>query len=302
MDDRQDLGGFLKARRARITPEAAGLRAGTRRRVAGLRREELAHLAGISVEYYQRLEQGRARHPSDAILDALADALSLTPTERDHLRRLARPPKAAEPAAPDAAVVRPELASLLGRVSVPAMVVGDRFDVLALNPLARRLFGPFATAPGGMPNLARFLFLDPAGRDFYVEWDDVASATVGQLRSVAGRFPADRELARLLAELREGSLEFAGLWARGDVAVRAHGTKSFRHPAVGVLTFRYENLELPGDARQRLVTLEPEPDGPTEAALQLLTSWAAPDAAPDPYGAGRPVSQPLTGPPAGRNA
>ncbi|WP_031068581.1 helix-turn-helix transcriptional regulator [Streptomyces sp. NRRL WC-3742] len=281
-----DLGEFLQARRALITPQSAGLRGGGRRRVPGLRREELAQLAGISVEYYQRLEQGRARHPSEEVLDALAEVLRLDGVERAHLHVLARParrPGTTAPGrtapgpgttAPDSPAVRPELVRLLEQVKVPAVVMTDRFDVLALNPIARRLFVPAAALPPGAWNLARFLFLAPEGREFYVEWEEIAAATVGQLRATAGLHPGDRELADLIAELRTHSAAFARLWSRADVEIRTYGTKSFRHPAVGTLAFTYETLDLTGDDRRRLVTLTPVPDGPTEAALQLLATWA----------------------------
>jgi hypothetical protein len=155
------------------------------------------------------------------------------------------------------------------------MVVTDRLDVLALNPIAKRLFVHGAAAPPGTWNLAAFLFLAPDGREFYVEWDEIAADTVGQLRATAGRYPDDPELTRLIARLRAESDTFRGLWARADVDVRTHGTKSFRHPAVGTLTFTYETLDLSGSERQRLVTLTPVPGGPTEAALHLLAAWAA---------------------------
>ncbi|MFC4907690.1 helix-turn-helix transcriptional regulator [Actinomadura gamaensis] len=276
MRDHHDLGVFLQTRRARIAPESVGLPAGTRRRVPGLRREELAQLAGISVEYYQRLEQGRTGRPSDEVLDALARVLDLSDVERDHLRTLVRrrSPGAAVEDGPERA--RPELRRMLDLLPTPGMVINDRFDVLAYNPIARRLF--VGALEGG--NLARFLFLDPAGRAFYVDWDEVAASTVGQLRVVAARHPGDARLARLVAELAGGSAEFARLWAAGDVDVRTHGAKNLRHPALGVLTFSYENLQPAGEHRQRLVVLTPVPDGPTEAALHLLASWADGDRAP----------------------
>jgi transcriptional regulator with XRE-family HTH domain len=277
MTGQRHLGEFLQARRALIAPQSAGLRAGGRRRVAGLRREEIAQLAGISVEYYQRLEQGRATCPSDQVLDALAEVLRLDAVEREHLRVLARPDRGARRssvAACDEAEVREGLLRLLERLTVPAMVVTDRFDALALNPIAKRLFPPATGAPMRQWNLARFLFLAPEARSFYVEWDAVAAATAGQLRASAGRYPADPVLARLISELRAASDIFEGLWARAEVEMRSHGTKSFRHPAVGILSFSYETLVLPGDDRRRLVTFTPVPDGPTEAGMQLLAAWA----------------------------
>ncbi|MBB5916226.1 transcriptional regulator with XRE-family HTH domain [Nocardia transvalensis] len=247
-----ELAGFLAARRARIDPSDVGLPAGRRRRVPGLRREELALLAGISAEYYQRLEQGRSTRPSEEVLDALAGALRLDAVEREHLRALARPARRRTPPAPPAA--RPELRRMLDRMDgVPAMVITDLFTVLAENALARSLFEPLAR----YGNLARALFLDPAARTFYVEWDEVAAATVAQLRLVTGRYPDDEEASALTAELATASAAFAALWRTGDVTLRTYGSKSFRHPARGTVTVNYENLELPGDFRQRLVTLTP---------------------------------------------
>ncbi|MCX4752058.1 helix-turn-helix transcriptional regulator [Kitasatospora purpeofusca] len=284
MDDHHDFGDFLQARRALITPQSAGLRGGGRRRVPGLRREELAQLAGISVEYYQRLEQGRAKHPSDEVLDALAEVLRLDRVEREHLHRLARPGRKVHPSSgPESDQVvaaRPELVRLLEHVRVPAMVLSDRLDVLALNPVAKRLFVHGASAAPGSWNLAVFLFLAPEAREFYVEWDRLAADTVGQLRATAGRHPEDRRLARLIDRLRAESDTFQRLWSRADVEVRTHGTKSFRHPAVGTLTFTYETLDLSGPERQRLVTLTPVPNDPTEAALHLLTTWATDSTVP----------------------
>ncbi|WP_280331242.1 helix-turn-helix transcriptional regulator [Nocardia wallacei] len=246
------LGSFLTARRARIDPTDVGLPAGRRRRVPGLRREELAQLADISAEYYQRLEQGRSTHPSDEVLDALADALRLDPVERGHLRALARP--ARRHVSPARVGARPELRRMLDLLdNIPALIITDTFTVLAENALARKLFEPLAEHG----NLARTLFLDPAARRFYVEWDDVAVATVAQLRLVLGRYPDDPETSALIEDLTTTSLEFAELWQTGEVALRTHGSKSFHHPEQGVLAVNYENLELPGDPRQRLVTLTP---------------------------------------------
>ncbi|MEU6425280.1 helix-turn-helix domain-containing protein [Microbispora sp. NPDC046973] len=271
MGDRHELAGFLRSRRGRITPQTAGIAAGPRRRVRGLRREEVAQLAGISVEYYQRLEQGRAARPSPEVLDALAAALRLDDVEREHLRTLAvreRPPRAARPRDP-----RPELVRMLDLIHAPALVIDDRFDVLAANAVAARLFA-LDTASPVRANLARRLFLDPGSREFYVEWDDVAAATAGQLRVAAGLHPQDAELARLVRELGDGSETFRGLWNAREVDVRTSGTKSFRHPALGTITFCYENFVPAGDPRQRLVVLVPAADGATEAAVHLLATWA----------------------------
>jgi transcriptional regulator with XRE-family HTH domain len=281
MGDAQSLGEFLRLRRAHVTPQSAGLPNGSRRRVPGLRREELAQIAGISVEYYQRLEQGRATRPSEEVLNAIARVLRLDDVRRAHLHHLAYPSRRGVPTT-DRAVgrLRPELQHMLTLIDrIPALIINDRFDVLAANPLATRMFTAVDTAPAAKCNMARYLFLDPSARDFYVEWADVAAATVGQLRLTAGRHPDDPELAVLVAELTTGSTDFRELWSAGDVEQRSCGAKSFRHPAVGVLTLHYENFESVSNPRQRLVTFTPEAQSPTEAALQLLATWAAPEQA-----------------------
>ncbi|MFB4276749.1 helix-turn-helix transcriptional regulator [Nonomuraea sp. MTCD27] len=274
MADRHELAGFLRSRRGRVAPENAGPGGGARRRVAGLRREEVAQLAGISVEYYQRLEQGRAAHPSPEVLDAIAAALRLDDVEREHLRSLAlavreRPLPAPGSRAED---VRPDLVRMLHLIHTPAMVIDDRFGVLAANAVAARLFSLEGTRQ--RPNLARRLFLDPAGQDFYVEWEEMAALTAGQLRVTRGLYPRDTELAELIGELHDGSEAFRGLWSARDVSVRTHGVKSFRHPALGTVTFAYEHFIPTGDSRQRLAVLVPVEGGTTEAAVRLPATWA----------------------------
>ncbi|WP_214322305.1 helix-turn-helix transcriptional regulator [Nonomuraea sediminis] len=262
-----DLGGFLKSRRARVTPQSAGLEPGARRRVAGLRREEVALLAGISVEYYVRLEQGRSTAPSEEVLDAIARALRLDEVERAHLGRLARP--ARRTARPRGDRVRPQLLRLLALVDrAPAMIINHRADVLAANALATALFPP------DVGNGAKFVF-GPGGRDLYVDWDSIARDTVGQLRLAVGQYPGDRKLASLIGELSMGNEDFRRLWAARDVRMRTQGTKRLRHPLVGELELGYESFEVAEAPGQRLITLIPEPDSPSEAALALLGSWNA---------------------------
>jgi transcriptional regulator with XRE-family HTH domain len=261
-----ELASFLSLRRARIDPTDVGLPAGRRRRVPGLRREELAQLAGISAEYYQRLEQGRATRPSDEVLDAIGDALRLDAVERGHLKALARPTRRhIQCPVPSArAGARPDLLRMLDAMdTVPALVITDTFTVLAANAPAHKLFEPL----GEHRNMARTLFIDPAARSFYVEWNDIAAATVAQLRLVAGRYPADAEVSALIDDLTATRGEFAELWQAGAVAVRTYGTKRFRHPELGMLTVNYENLELPGDPRQRLIVFTP-PTGRDSFAAQ----------------------------------
>lgn len=283
MADRNELGGFLKSRRARLAPERAGVDSFSRRRVAGLRREEVAALAGISVEYYVRLEQGRASKPSDAVLDALARALKLDEDERRHLDDLAHP-RTAVTRAPRAEGVRPELAHLVDLLArVPALVINHRMDVLAWNRLAALLFFDFAEVAPRERNLARFAFLSDDAQDRFVDWSDVLRATVGGLRLAAGRYANDKALATLIGELTMKSEPFRTLWAGRDVKQRTHGVKRFRHPLVGELPLRFENFDVCGESTQRLVTFSAEPASPAESALELLAMWTSP--ANEPTGA-----------------
>ena len=269
--DGRELGRFLRSCRARLTPERAGIEPGPRRRVTGLRREEVAQLAGISVEYYVRLEQGRARRPSDEILDAVARVLRLTDTERVHLRDLSRRDHGPAPAADR---VRPELADLLAALAdVPAILLNHRTDVLAANPLALAVYGWMRP---GVSNMVRYCFRDPGARDFFPDWPDIARAMVAQLRLTAGRHPDDAALASLVGELAIADATFRDLWAGREVRVRGHGTKRLRHPVVGVLTLRYENFDLPDGPGLRLSTLHAAPGSPDEDALRMLASWSAP--------------------------
>jgi transcriptional regulator with XRE-family HTH domain len=280
----EDLGDFLRSRRARVAPESAGLPVSARRRVPGLRREEVAQLAGISVEYYQRLEQGRSAAPSPEVLDALARVLRLDAAERTHLRALARPPRRTEGAAP--AALRPGLRRMIDHMGqVGAAVLNDHFDIVAANALGATLFAPViafpGADPGAPPNIARHIFLDPAAADFYLGWDEVASVTAAQLRLVRGLLPDDAELGALIAELDAASPSFRSCWASGDVELRAAGTKVVRHPEHGVLHLHYENLDLPGDPHHRVVVLSPEQDAATAAV------WARLSRAGGPPGSGR---------------
>ncbi len=272
-----EIGEFLRARRARIQPSDVGLPAGGRRRVPGLRREELAQLAGVSVDYYTRLEQGRTPTVSDAVLDAIARALRLTAAESAHLRRLVRPARTTRTPRARAQTVRPELRRLLEMMrDVPAFVLGRRMDVLALNPLGAAVTG---FSPDASPNTARHTFLDPTARDFYPEWDRVAEETVAYLRLDAGRHPDDPALAALVGELSMRSQEFRTLWARQDVREKTSGRKLIRHPLVGDLDLRYETLAVHSDEDQLLVTYTAEAGSPTETALRQLADWSLVEAA-----------------------
>ncbi|MFI7386311.1 helix-turn-helix transcriptional regulator [Streptomyces sp. NPDC049813] len=267
-----DLAGFLRTRRSRVDPAAAGIPVDRRRRVAGLRREEVAHLSGVSVDYYVRLEQGRATQPSEQVLDALARVLGLDETEREHLHRLARQRR--RRAKVPAARVRPELAHVLSLISdAPAMLVNHRLDVLAGNRLAGLLYG--RPLPG--LNSARHIFLAEAERGLYAGWETCTLDVVGHLRLAAGQFPDDPGLASLIGELAMGSERFRRLWARADVRARTHGRKDYRHPLVGLLELHQENFALPGESGVEMIVLSAAPDSPTADALRLLATLAAPD-------------------------
>ncbi|GAA3373213.1 helix-turn-helix transcriptional regulator [Streptomyces racemochromogenes] len=269
-----DLAGFLRTRRARVAPAAVGIPADSRRRVEGLRREEVAHLSGVSVDYYVRLEQGRATQPSEQVLDALARVLGLDETERGHLHRLARQPRRRAKA--PGGRVRPELLRVLGLVAeAPAMVMDHRMDVLAGNRLAQLLFG--RPMPG--LNIARHLFLEEAESGLYADWEQCTRDVVGHLRLAAGEHPEDPRLATLIGELAMGCERFRRLWARADVRARTHGVKSYRHPLVGLLELHQENFALPHEPGMELVVLSAAPDTPAEDGLRLLEALDA--AAPD---------------------
>jgi transcriptional regulator with XRE-family HTH domain len=266
------IGQFLRARRERVQPEDVGLPDLGRRRVPGLRREELATLAGVSADYYVRLEQGRERHPSEQVIDALARALRLDDDATAHLHELARPTPRRRRAARRTERVRPELLRLMDAwAHTPALVTGRHIDVLAANSLATTLHGGFA--PGH--NLVRTLFLDPAARERYPDWDEVAKDTVAALRASVGPDLDDPHLTDLVGELSLKSERFRTLWARHDVREKTHGTKRFVHPQVGELTLHYETFAVAGSSGQVLSVYHADPGSPTEQALALLSSIAA---------------------------
>jgi transcriptional regulator with XRE-family HTH domain len=272
---------FLTTRRARITPERAGLPDyGGHRRVAGLRREEVALLAGVSVDYYTRLERGNLTGVSDGVLEALVRALHLDEAERVHLFDLAR---AANTDATSARVRRRPAAQLRAGVQrlldamsmAPAYVRNGRLDVLGANALGRAVFAPLFDTAARVPNVARFMFLDPAAQSFYLDWENVAGDVVALLRAEAGRDPSDRALTDLVGELSTRSDVFRTWWAKHDVRLHRSGPKHLRHPVVGELTLAYESLDLVTDPGLRLNAYTAEPAGPAEEALALLASWTA---------------------------
>ncbi|AUG82117.1 XRE family transcriptional regulator [Kitasatospora sp. MMS16-BH015] len=276
-----DLAGFLRTRRARVDPASVGITTDSRRRVEGLRREEVAHLSGVSVDYYVRLEQGRATQPSEQVLDALAGILGLDEIERGHLHRLARQPRRRAKA--PSGRVRPELLRVLDLVpSAAAFVMDHRLDVLAGNQLARLLYSR-SHLPG--LNIARHIFLEEADRGIYADWDDCILDVVGHLRLAAGQYPDDRKLASLIGELAMGSDRFRRLWARADVRARTHGRKTYHHPMVGRLELHQENFSLPDGSGLELVVLSALPGTPAEDGLRLLAALGA-----ETGGAGRGCS------------
>ncbi|MCX5376303.1 helix-turn-helix domain-containing protein [Streptomyces sp. NBC_00091] len=284
LDQRAELGDFLRSCRARLRPADVGLpEHGRRRRVPGLRREELAQLAGVSVAYYTRLEQGHGQNVSAEVLDAIARALRLGSTESAHLNHLASPRSRGRSRAQRPQQVRPELRTLLAAMEgVPAYLVGRRQDVIGWNPLAAAVFGDFGALPAAERNLVRLVFLDPATAELYADWECRACEVVSNLRLYAGQHPEDERLSALVGELSVKNEEFRRLWAAHAVADKTHGVKRLRHPIVGELELAFETLTLPDDPAQFLVTYHAEPGSPSADALRLLSSWSATPAAPRP--------------------
>ncbi|GAA2850498.1 transcriptional regulator [Actinoplanes cyaneus] len=276
MHSERELAGFLRSRRARLRPEDVGLVSYGQRRVPGLRREELAQLAGVSPIYYTRLEQGQSTNASESVIEALARALALTDDERAYLHELARPRPAKRRRPPRAETARRGVEQLITAMrDVPALVLDRRSDVLAWNELGHLLFaGHYDRAaparPADRPNLTRMLFLDPHTRELYRRWDEEAGRAVASLRIAAGRYPDDPALTALVGELIVKSPEFAACWAKHPVQVCGAGTKHLHHPVVGDLVLDYEALHLPEDDGQRLLTYTPAAGSGHEAALQLL--------------------------------
>jgi transcriptional regulator with XRE-family HTH domain len=279
MDTRSDLREFLTSRRAKITPDRAGLPSfGGTRRVPGLRREEVALLAGVSVDYYTRLERGNAGGVSDTVLESLARALQLDDAERTHLFDLARVTQAS--AAPRRRRVqqriRPSVEYMLAAMeSVPAFVRNGRLDLLGASRLGRALYEGHFDSPAQPPNTARFLFLDGRSPMFYSDWDRVAHDVVAVLRAEAGRDPYDRGLSDLVGELSTRSELFRTLWATHNVRRHDSGVKRFQHPVVGELTLSFDSMELLADPGLTMFVYTAEPGSKSAQALNLLASWAA---------------------------
>ncbi|MFC5186943.1 helix-turn-helix transcriptional regulator [Actinomadura harenae] len=281
MDQRSELGEFLRTRRARLRPEDVGLPDyGGRRRVPGLRREELAQLAGVSAGYYTRLEQGQSANASDAVLDAVARVLRLDEVEQAHLHSLARhSPRTARRPRPER--LRPSVKLMLDAFGdVPALVVGRRVDVLAWNRPAHALLAghlPYEAPerPRQRPNIARLVFLDPHTRELYADWEGKARDTVADLRMTAAGFPDDPDFTELIGELTLKSPEFASLWAAHPVSKCIPPVRAFQHPLVGSMTLINELMELSHDPGQRMAVFTAEEGSPSAAALQLLANLSA---------------------------
>ena len=284
MDNSAEVRAFLTSRRARLTPEAAGLPAGMNRRVTGLRRSEVALLAGVSVEYYARLERGAVGGASASVLDAISRALQLDDTERAHLLDLAR---AADGIPTSGRTRRRAAKQSLGRPGLQwaldaitdgvAFVRNPHQDLLAMNSLGRAFYSPVIGDGGRTPNLARFQFLDPASREFYPDWERFAEMCVAIMRAEAGRDPHDRGLQDLVGELSTRSNTFRTLWAAHNVRTHGAGTKRFQHPVVGELTMAYEELSITAEPGAILMIYTAEPGSPSAERLRLLASWAAPE-------------------------
>jgi transcriptional regulator with XRE-family HTH domain len=283
---RAEIREFLVSRRARITPEQAGLRAfGGNRRVKGLRREEVAALAGVSAEYYTRVERGDVTGVSESVLAGIAHALQLDEAERAHLDNLVRAAGSVRrtprrPPAPQR--VRPTVRRILdSMVLTPAFVVDSRLDILAANKLGEALYAPIFADPVRPPNQARFLFLDPGASDFWRDWAVNADDAVALLRASAGRDPYDRRLTDLVGELATRSEDFRTRWASHDVRSYVTGNKRIHHPLVGDLELPFETSALGADAGQHLLLYTAEPDTRSHEALKILASWTTAAEQPD---------------------
>ncbi|WP_333777812.1 helix-turn-helix domain-containing protein [Streptomyces sp. IBSBF 3136] len=275
LDRRAELSEFLRTRRARLKPEDVGLPDfGRHRRVPGLRREELAQLAGVSVAYYTRLEQGNGRNVSAEVLDSIARALRLSDAEHAHLTHLAKPKAHKKRPVARQQQVRAALCQLLDTMDgVPAYVVGRRAEILAWNRMAAALFGDWALLPAADRNWARLVFLRPEYRELFVDWEQKAIDIVCALRMDAGCYPDDPRLSALVGELSVKSEEFRRLWATHDVKEKSHGMKRLHHPLVGDLSLRFETFRVTGDTDQALITYHAEPQSASAESLRLLASW-----------------------------
>jgi transcriptional regulator with XRE-family HTH domain len=285
MDNRVEVREFLASRRARITPDQAGLPAyGGNRRVKGLRREEVALLAGVSIDYYIRMERGDLAGASESVLDGVANALHLDEAEREHLFALARSagPTSTRRTRPNPTTVRPVIQQVLDAITdAPAWIRNARHDILAMNPLATALYSPVldsavaGTTTKRPANTTRFIYLDPAAREFFIDYDRMATDAAAMLRLEAGRNPHDKGLITFVGELSTQSELFRQHWASHNVKFHRSGRKRLRHPAVGELDLNFEGMDLPSEPELRLNVCTADPNTPAADGLKLLASWAA---------------------------
>jgi transcriptional regulator with XRE-family HTH domain len=279
MDHKTEIREFLSSRRARITPEQAGLPAyGGHRRVKGLRREEVCLLAGVSIDYYVRMERGNLAGVSDVVLESLARALALDDAERDHLFDLARKSVSTQPVRrrPSPRQVRPSLVQVLEAIpDAPAWIRNARHDLLAANPMARALYAPMLADTRQPPNTARFVYLDPASKDFFTDWERAADDIAAMLRLEAGKNPHDKALTELIGELSTRSDVFRQRWAAHNVRFHRTGFKRLHHPVVGNLELNFEAMEFPSDPGLTMLVYTAAAGTPTADALKLLASWVS---------------------------
>jgi transcriptional regulator with XRE-family HTH domain len=297
MEQNAELGDFLRSRRAGLTPESAGVApSGGARRVPGLRREEVARLAGVSTDYYTRLEQGRHPHVSEGVLDAVARALHLDDVERDYLFQVARPvvTRSSRRRSSTPQRVRPEvhqMLDILGGVA-PAFIVNHRLEVLASNQLARALITDFDALAARERSFARFVLFDPAARELYADWEVVAEIVVGNLRLAAARHPDDTRLNELIGEACVKVPEFNAWWSSHRLDQCAHGSQRLQHTVVGALTVQHETLAFPGDPDQTICLYTAEPGSASAQSLALLASWSGTDRPVESGPVGQPDSDP----------
>ena len=278
MNQRDVAGDFLRTRRDRITPDQVGLPGGSRRRVPGLRREEVAMLAGVSVEYYARMERGDLRGVSTEVLDSLARALRLDEAETDHLYALAEaagPQPVRRRGKPAGQAFRPSLQRFIDAIMLPVWVRDCRMDFVAANAMGRALYAPLLNDPASRGNTARFTFFSPAARVFFPDWEEAASGIVASLRKYAGQNPRDKRLTDLIGELVTRSDDFRVRWAAHDVRHHRSGVKRIRHPEVGDLELVYEAMDFPAHPEWFMFGYTAEPGSPSEERLKLLGSLAA---------------------------
>lgn len=296
VDIAKDIREFLMTRRARLRPEDVGLPAGHRRRVSGLRREEAAQLAGVSTEYYTKIERGNVAGVSDDVLRAVAHALRLTDDETAHFFNLARAAVATRGGArtrrTGQQIIPDGLQALMdSMVDAPAIVMSGSLDVLAANPLGRALYAPVFDRATGVPNLARFVFFDATADHLFPQWETTADEAVGLLQAEAARSPHSPAITQIVGELATRSDEFRSRWAAHNVTAHRHGTKQFRHQAVGELTLTYTVLTVAAAPGLSLVGYTAKPNSPSAQAIQILGSWAATEQpVRDPRGAGHDTS------------